>query len=249
MEKVKTGDAVRIKASTWNAFVDTANYVQSARQNQTGCGLKSGVETGIVLVRNATGKELGQFAVVVLDGIAVTPAANEDEFLSCPPVFEGKQMSAALEGMPYAILISPAQPGEIVRAMVLGVTPAKVSIQSADHAFAVPVAGSDSGALESSGSGVARILWKAGTSGTQWCLLQLGGAGAGGDDGVVVCQVSGGTSLAGYSVRLFANGRTAESTGSGTLYLPELAIGSELPSGSWIIGHRSLIRATGGSET
>ena len=36
MEKVRAGEAVAIRASTWNAFVDAANYVREARQNSLG---------------------------------------------------------------------------------------------------------------------------------------------------------------------------------------------------------------------
>ena len=36
MEKVKAGDTVVIKASTWNAFIDAANFAKEQRQNQRG---------------------------------------------------------------------------------------------------------------------------------------------------------------------------------------------------------------------
>ena len=53
MEKVRSGETVTIRAATWNAFIDAANYVKEARQNQRAKGLKSGIQTGIVLVKNA----------------------------------------------------------------------------------------------------------------------------------------------------------------------------------------------------
>ena len=42
MEKVKAGDKVVIRASTWNAFIDAANWTKEQRQNQLGKGLRSG---------------------------------------------------------------------------------------------------------------------------------------------------------------------------------------------------------------
>ena len=57
MEKVKAGDKVVIRASTWNAFIDAANFTKEQRQNQLGKGLKSGLTTGIVLVKNAEGEQ------------------------------------------------------------------------------------------------------------------------------------------------------------------------------------------------
>ena len=52
MEKVRQGEQVVIKASTWNGFVDAANFVKEARQNSLGAGLRSGVGGGIVLLKN-----------------------------------------------------------------------------------------------------------------------------------------------------------------------------------------------------
>ena len=104
--------------------------------------------------------------------------------------------------------------------------------------------------MRSAETGVARIIWKGGNSGNQWCLLQLGGAGSGGgDDKVVMCQVARGSLGAGYEVNVYAEGKDSEATGSGILYLAELALNSTLPAGSWIIGHRAMLKVTGGNES
>ena len=52
MEKVRSGEAVNIKASTWNAFVDAANWVKEAKQNSLGAGVRSGIGGGIVPMKN-----------------------------------------------------------------------------------------------------------------------------------------------------------------------------------------------------
>ena len=251
MEKVRSGESVTIKAATWNAFIDAANYVKEARQNQRGKGLKSGIQTGIILVKNAESELRERFAALVLCDIAVPPNLNEDEFVSCPPVFIGQKMTEEREGKPYAILLEPVAAHEIGRAMLLGLTPAKVSIQSSDDQYAVPKPNSDSGELQSSETGVARILWKAGGSGSQWCVLQLGGAGGGkADERVSMCKVISGTAQSGYTVQVFPNGRGDEGgvEYSATLYVPDIALDSDLPSGTWIIGHKALLHATGGND-
>jgi len=252
MEKVKAGDSVVIQASTWNAFIDAANFTKQMRQNQGGKGLRSGVTTGIVLVKNAESETRDRFTALVLNDIAVPPSANENEFLSCPPVFIGQKMTEEREGKPYAVLLEPLAAGQVGRGMILGITPAKVTIKDADDQYAVPTAGSSAGALESSSVGVARIVWKASGSGTQWCLLQLGGAGSGGSgaDKAYMCKVGGGSATAGYQVTVYTNGRADMGTyETGILYLPDLALESDLPSGTWIIGHKCSLKATGGSET
>ena len=251
MEKVRSGEQLVIKASTWNAFIDAANFTKEQRQNQFGKGLRSGVGAGVVLIKNAEPELRDRFTALVLNDIAVPPSANENEFVSCPPVFIGQKMTDEREGRPYAILLEPVAAGAIGRAMVFGIVPAKVSIQDADNQYAVPTPNSSAGALQSDSTGVARIVWKAGGTGAQWCLLQLGGAGGGsGGDKAYMCQVNGGSQSAGFNVTVYPNGRyDSKVKSSGILYVPELALGSEIPTGTWIIGHKSALKATGGNDT
>ena len=249
MEKVRSGEELVIRASTWNAFIDAANWVRNERQGRVTSGVRSGLGVGIVLVKNGESELRERFTALVLTDVVVGPKANEDEFLSCPPVFVGQRMTEVREGMPYAILLEPLDPEAIGRAMVLGIVPAQVSVQDADDPCAEPTPGSATGALRSSATGVARILWKEGGSGTQWCLLQLGGAGGGsGGEKACMCKVTGRASTEGYSVTVYPNGRSDKGTESAVLYLPDLALDAELPSGTWLIGHKCALRATGGDD-
>lgn len=250
MEKVRSGEAVVIKASTWNSFVDAANFAKEQRQNQFGKSVKSGVSAGIVLVKNVESEPRERFSALVLNDIAITPNVNEDEFLSCTPVFIGQKMTEEREGKPYAILLEPLAKDQIGRAMVLGIVPAKVTIRDSEDQYAVPVPGSSTGALQSDSTGVARILWKAGGSSSQWCLLQLGGAGSGaGGEKAYMCKVNSGTAKEGYQVSVYVNGRSDTSAvESAVLYVPDLAVDSDLPTGTWIIGHKCALKATGGDD-
>ena len=251
MEKVKAGESVVIRASTWNAFIDAANFTKQMRENQLGLGLKSGYGFGIIPLKNCESEAYGRFAAMVLTGICVTPDTNEDEFVSCPAVFSGNRMTEEREGKPYAITLEPIAAGSIGRAMIMGITPAKVMVNDSEDGYAVPKAGSSTGEMESSTTGVARILWKGSGSGSQWCLLQLGGAGSGeGGEKALMCKVTGGTATAGYQVTVYPNGRSDEgSTYSALLFLPDVALDADLPSGTWIIGHKCAISSTGGNET
>ena len=251
MEKVRQGEAVSIKAATWNSFVDAAQFVKEAKQNRAASGISAGLDVGIVRIKNGESTPYDRFSVLVITGVCVTAETNEEEFTSCPPVFEGLKMTADREGKPYAVLLEPIAAGEIGRAMVLGITPAKVMINSADEDYAVPKADSSTGALESSATGTARILWRAGGSGEQWCVLQLGGAGAGAaDDKALMCKVRSGSATAGYQVTVYPNGRSDEGrTENALLFLPDVALDADIPAGTWIIGHRAVMSSTGGSET
>lgn len=183
IEKVRAGESVAIKASTWNAFIDAANFASEARHNQVSGGTSAGVGNGIILVKNGENTAWERFHALMLTDIAVTADANETEFISCAPVFIGKKMSTETAERPFAILLEPIGAGEIGRAMLMGITPAKVDIKNDDDAYAVPSPTSDTGALDSSSSGVARIVWRGSAKGEQWCLLQLGGAGDGTSNG------------------------------------------------------------------
>ena len=69
---------------------------------------------------------------------------------------------------------------------------AKVTIKDATHEFAKPTPGG-AGTLESCETGTARIIWKAGNSGEQWCILQLGAGGAEVYDGPFAITYNGET--------------------------------------------------------
>jgi hypothetical protein len=251
MEKVRSGEAVSIKASTWNAFVDAAEYVRTARTSAGGGGVRSGLGGGVVAIRNASGKDLGRFAALAVSGVCVTPDSNEDEFVSCLPTLEGVCMTEDLSDGAFAVLLEPVAADAVGRAVVSGIVPAKVTVGSAGHGYAVPTVGSSTGAMESAASGYARILWAGTGDQPRWCLLQLGGGGGGAAEGdtAVMCQVTGGSAAAGYTVAAYPNGRSDEGGKYGALLLlPDVALDAEIPNGTWIVGHKCLMAATGGAD-
>ena len=250
MNKVQTGDPIQIKAATWNSFIDAAEYVKNLQSDQRGGPLSNGNSSGVVLLKNGESTLFPRFSAMAITDVLIRPDANEPEFTGKCPAFLGRKVTNAYEEYPYAVLLEPVDAGKIGRALLLGIVPAKVSILDPEHKFAEPMVGNASGAMQSAENGVARIIWKGGNSGNQWCLLQLGGAGSGGgDDKVVMCQVARGSLGAGYEVNVYAEGKDSEATGSGILYLAELALNSTLPAGSWIIGHRAMLKVTGGNES
>ena len=250
MNKVQTGDPIQIKAATWNSFIDAAEYVKNLQSDQRGGPLSNGNYSGVVLLKNGESTLFPRFSAMAITDVLIRPDVNEPEFTGKCPAFLGRKVTNAYEEYPYAVLLEPVDAGKIGRALLLGIVPAKVSILDPEHKFAEPMVGNASGAMQSAENGVARIIWKGGNSGNQWCLLQLGGAGSGGgDDKVVMCQVARGSLGAGYEVNVYAEGKDSEATGSGILYLAELALNSTLPAGSWIIGHRAMLKVTGGNES
>ena len=188
MEKVRQGEAVNIKAATWNSFLDAADFARRARRLVGAQAVPSGFGGNMVYVRNKCGETIPRFGAVVLaDAVIPHDAASED--IECEtPAFDGVPADGGDEGggegdaeeeaekevRPFAVAVEPIENGEIGRALALGVTPAKVEIVHEEDLCAEPVPGSTSGAMRSTNVGYARIVWKEDGTGEKWCFIRLG---------------------------------------------------------------------------
>ena len=233
MNKVRPGDPVAISAATWNDVLDAAALAKGSRR--TGAGIPDGLEPGIVRVKNATDEDLDRFAALsVAHGIGVAPDKNVLAFQNEPAVLFGRIWAG--DGA-WVVLQEPIPSGKIGRAMLFGVTPAQVDVADKEHDFAEPVEDNAAGALQSCAAGTARILWKKGGTGLQWCLLHVGaGSGAAAEPSVcpaVVQGFSGGV----YTVDLYADGILSSKTGRAQLMLTEASMLSQLDRGSVVLAH------------
>ena len=89
MAKVRQGEAVSIKAATWNSFLDAAEFARRARRLVGAEAVPSGFGGNMVYVRNKCGETIPRFGAVVLaDAVIPHDAASED--LECDtPAFDG----------------------------------------------------------------------------------------------------------------------------------------------------------------
>jgi hypothetical protein len=178
LRPVRGGDPIRMSANTQNALLRAA-----AAANSRDFGSADGPERDdaqVLIVASAT---LARFAPFAL-GTCVTTPATDSQFQRLPAF----NSAAVTEDQPFGIMIDPAYSGSVGRGILCGLVPAQVTIADADDEY---VHINSSLALESAETGYARIIWKAGTSGSQWCLLALPAAASGGtlDDGTAAHQV------------------------------------------------------------
>ena len=179
MEKVRAGETVAIKASTWNSFVDAAEFAKIAKRIVGSSAIASGLGGNMVFVRNTGSDTIPRFGAVVLGEPVLTHSASDDDFGNEVPAFDGVAAEEETEDgekdmRPFAVTVEPIANGEIGRAVVCGVTPAKVDIRDEEDKCAEPVPGSTTGALRSANVGYARIAWKEDGTGEKWCFLRLG---------------------------------------------------------------------------
>ena len=174
MEKFTIGMDIRdvVTVANMNEIADAVNRTKEFGKPFPGQTVANrGSRVGEIRIKNNRSVTLDQYSAVSLYNAELTPY-NCDEFAYETPTFIGGTVTAA--DKPFAILLEPANYGDLVRALISGVTPAKITMRSAGHQYAQPVVGSATGALESCEIGSARILWRGGDSGEQWCILQLG---------------------------------------------------------------------------
>jgi len=176
MNKVTTGQKFKPKATTWNSFVDAAVYVKQRQSDLTSKALRRDTRSGIVLVRNSTEEDLGQFAGSSLGELIIKPEDNEPEFRANIPIFEAELITEENKDRPIVILQKPLKENHCGAAMLSGITPVKINVESEEHEFAeVDV----KNGLKSSESGSMRVLWKEPETGGKWAIIQIGASTAG----------------------------------------------------------------------
>ena len=108
MNKVQTGDPIQIRASTWNSFIDAAEYVKNLQADQSGGVLKNGVHNGVVLLKNEEGILFSRFSAMVITDVLIRPDANEMEFAGKCPAFIGRKMRMHTRGILMRCFWSPS---------------------------------------------------------------------------------------------------------------------------------------------
>lgn len=124
MRKVLAGEPLRIRAEDYNAMVDAARWLRERRGHLGRPGVPRVHDVGpTVLVRNETGETVPRWSVLVLQHPVgdVQLERHQDEL-----ILSGAKPSTQNTGARPAVLLETAQPQHVVRAVVDGITLARV---------------------------------------------------------------------------------------------------------------------------
>ncbi len=170
-KKVQPGDKLEIPAETFNAMIHAA--VAHRQRMQIGPLLPRAPGQFRILVRNATGSDLGQFATVGLGDAVISPAENEQGFKQ-QVLFDAEVPVESKHVGRFGILSAPLPAGGLSdRIAIVGPTIARLKLNSTDHRYARPKWNDD--ILESALFGAAEIIWRqSDTLEEQWAIVLLG---------------------------------------------------------------------------
>jgi len=174
-DHVTPGQPFKPPAEVWNSFLDLA---AGSRRSRFHTGEEADYELfgqTVVDADDGTGASLERFQIVGLDTPPVLPSGSGgiDAFIT------GLRFAASVPSLTThrrkwgIIARTPCLSGATISVIIAGLAVAKVTINSTSHPYAT-VTNSDRTKLASALVGCAEILWAAGTSGDQWCILRLG---------------------------------------------------------------------------
>src|SRR5947209_15070076 len=111
--RATSGDPFRMPAGTYNAFVDAAVANKKSRDlGSSGSGGK--LPEGLILTRNDSGADVGQFKVLGIDDIVFDPADDLDTFKNTWAISGVTPTSADHTGY-FVITNEPIKSGAIGR--------------------------------------------------------------------------------------------------------------------------------------
>lgn len=169
LKKVVPGERRRVRADTHNAFVDAAVFTRSlAAGLGNGGGGQSTLRAGQVLVKNDSGSDRDRHDVLSIWGLAITAEDNEAEFLA-GPVFSGGSSTGFYGFGKFMVLAEPVAAGQIGRAWMSGIFPARVTGEGT-HA---DTEGGVYSTLRATPFGHAKILWSESGNDERWAVVRL----------------------------------------------------------------------------
>jgi len=172
--KVKRGDRITFRAGHWNAFADAAN---SHIERQLGQGASPRADAWRpnvpIRVRNITGTDQDRGAVLGICQPVFHPATAEDAF-HAEIAIDGRVPDEDKDVSRFVVLQEPISAGKVGWAVVAGVAPVRINVETEDEDRFADICDGVTGYLTAGASGSAFVLWRAGGTGEQWAYVLLG---------------------------------------------------------------------------
>ncbi|MGE4157605.1 MAG: hypothetical protein AB7F75_00745 [Planctomycetota bacterium] len=174
LNKVASGQPFRMKAATFNAFVDAARDYQERASGTASTLRRHDTKSGILFVRNDSGSDQDQFAVLGVDDLVINPGDDEQEFRA-RVVLSGKTPDKAKHRGRFSIYAEPVEAGKIGKAYVDDVAQVRLLVpqEQEDCRFA-EIDDGTAAHLKAANYGSATILWREGGTGEQWAVVRIG---------------------------------------------------------------------------
>jgi hypothetical protein len=171
LKPVSPGQPIALSAGDFNAMLDAAR-AHRARQKLTADEPAAKLQSGIILVKNASGSDGSFLDILAIDVPLILPTDSLNQWrsrvaMSC--VSPGSTHAGR-----YVVLQEPIPAGKMGRAMVIGVTPVNLDVTADTDRFA-EVATGVSTSLKTGTTGSARILWKESGTGAKRGVVMLTG--------------------------------------------------------------------------
>jgi hypothetical protein len=175
-KKVSGGERLRIPHADYNAMIDAAKAHLFTKNGALPDDVPPDSLDGVILVKNTLTRGLPRGSILGLNGSIANPnydAQQRLEFINSVAL-KGELPSSTTSGR-FCVLQTDASAGEIVPAMVSGVTLVRLSVTATTDSFAeVDTAAADPTKwLKTGSSGSAQILYVYEQTGEQWGVVRL----------------------------------------------------------------------------
>lgn len=167
---IERGGPLPRRADQLNAQVRAAQFVATMGRQEAARSFSES-DPGIIRIKNNSGSNVAKYGVLGLGDTQVTHATNADAFLKSVYMDGEVPASGTHEGR-FAIALGAIRDGQIGYAAVSGLVQCQVNVRSQYHDRA-DIKTADATQLDSGPVGAAKILWVAGTTGTQWAIIDL----------------------------------------------------------------------------
>lgn len=194
LQKVRAGQTYQLRADALNAWSEAA---AAERRERFGGGRaavqESFAQADIVKIRNDSGSARSRWDILALQSPLLTPGSaafqRQVAFKGVPPL--------STLGGKFGVLLEPVGAGRIGRAVVSGVTLARIQVDAGQEAY--PCADMQTGSyrLRAANSGI-EVLWKETGTGLKWGVIRLVRCGHSGSVTVVSNVTCVGSTLTVY---------------------------------------------------